>query len=88
MNSPRIAILVAVVALVLSVVALFFAFGLKRQGPPPAPDDRSAPNKSADEDRVQNAEERARMETYVADLQASKKVLKTFQGVEGETIDA
>jgi neprosin-like protein/neprosin activation peptide len=87
MNSPRLATILAFAALVLAVVALLFIFTLKRQVPPTSGADRSAPNKVADEDRVQNAQERARMEKYIADLQASKKVLKSFPGVEGETID-
>ena len=86
MKSSKFATVLALIALVLAIVALFFVFGLRRRTTP-EPGDKSAPNRVPDQDRVENAQERARMEKYVADLQASKKVLKTFPGAEGETID-
>jgi hypothetical protein len=88
MNSPKLATLISLVALALGIVALFLILSSRRPVPPPPdPTDKSAPDQPASEDRVQNAEERAKMEKYVADLQATKKVLKTFAGAEGETID-
>ena len=44
-------------------------------------------NKPLGIERVKNAQERDRMEAYVKKLQAEKKVVKSFQGPSGETID-
>ena len=45
------------------------------------------PNIMSNIDRVKDAAERARMEKYVADLQATKRSVKSFPGPSGETID-
>jgi hypothetical protein len=47
----------------------------------------SGVNKPLGIDRVKNAQERTRMQAYVEKLQSEKKVIKSFQGPSGETID-
>src|SRR5215213_959746 len=87
MNTHRIAILLAIAALLLAVAAFVNSLSAKRQAAQAPETGKSAPNIPAVEDRVQNAAELARMEQYVAQLQADKKVLKSFTGPSGETID-
>lgn len=87
MNTTRFVTLVAVIALLIAVAALLIGLSARRQAAQAPEPGNSAPNTPSAEDRVQNAEERTRMEAYVAKLQASKKVITSFRGPSGETID-
>ena len=87
MNSPKFVTVVAIAALLIALAAIVFTLKTKRQVLQPPKTGNSEPNRPAVEDRVQNAEERARMEQYVAVLQSEKKVIKSFPGPSGETID-
>jgi hypothetical protein len=87
-NTPRIIVIVAIAALLLAAAAL--ALGLsayRRAGATAAPGDISEPNLVDEGDRIESPAERARMEQHVAQLQAEKRVLKTFDGPSGEIID-
>lgn len=88
MNSSRfgtiLAIVLAIAALLLALAAFVTTKKLARETPEPG---NSSPNRPQTEDRISNAEERARMQRYVAELQSSKTVIKSFRGLSGETID-
>jgi hypothetical protein len=86
MRNSRFATSLAIVALLVALVSLWRSFGRGVSEGPPA-GGKTEPNVPPDVDRVSNATERARMEKYVADLQASKQVVVTIAGLEGETID-
>lgn len=86
MNS-RLATIIAIVALLLAAVAFAITYSTKKQLGDAGGGGKSHPNLVQGEDRVKNAEERARMERYVAELQEAKKVVKSFPGPSGETID-
>jgi hypothetical protein len=86
MKNSKLATIVAFIALLLAAVAVAITYSNKKPGDV-GDGGKSHPNLTQDEDRVKNAEERARMESYVADLQAAKKVIKSFAGPSGETID-
>lgn len=49
--------------------------------------DLAQPNRPSEIDRVRNEQERARMKAYVKKLQSNKKVIKSFAGPSGDTID-
>ena len=87
MRGSRMVILLAVVALLVAL-ALWRSFSVARDAADRLPERGNAePNIPPDEDRIASAEERARMEKYVADLQSSKSVITSFAGLSGETID-
>jgi hypothetical protein len=87
MKTHRIVVVLAIAALLLAAAAFALSLSTRRQaGQAPEPGN-SAPNIPAGGDRVQSPAERARMEQYVAQLQAAKHVLKTFDGPSGEIID-
>src|SRR6266566_129133 len=87
MNNSRLATMIAIVALLLAAVAFAITYSTKKNLGYAGGGGKSEPNLVQDEDRVKNAEERARMERYVAELQDAKKVIKSFPGPSGETID-
>ena len=84
MRSSRFVTFVAIVALVLAALALWRSFSIGRET---TDGGKTQPNIPPDEDRVVSAEERGRMEKYVADLQSSKQVISSIAGLGGETID-
>ncbi len=87
MNTPKFVTFVAVVALLIAAAALYLSFSARKQAALAPEGGNSAPNLASAVDRVQNDQERSRMERYAADLQASKRVIKSFSGPSGETID-
>jgi Neprosin/Neprosin activation peptide len=77
----------AIIALLVSLIALWKAMTAQKEAAS-GEWGNQRPNITAEQiDRVQDATERSRMEKYVDDLQASKHVVKSFQGPSGETID-
>lgn len=87
MSGQRQTTIIAVIALLLALAAVFLTLSVRRQAMERTEGGNTAPNIPSDVDRIQSAEERARMERYVADLQSFKKVIKSFPGPSGETID-
>lgn len=78
--------IIAIIAALIALIALWTALGARKDASSGEWGNQQ-PNIPAHVDRVKDAAERAKMEQYVADLQAKKKVVKTFQAVSGETID-
>jgi hypothetical protein len=81
------ATVLAIAGLILAVAALRIGLSAKKAAVQVSEHDNSLPNVSPPVDRIANAAERARMEKYVAELQSSKKVVKSFPGLSGEIID-
>lgn len=78
---------VAIIAVLIAVLALWMAMSARKEAAGAGEWGNQRPNILAAVDRVRDAAERARMEKYVADLQAAKRVVKSFQAPSGETID-
>ncbi len=81
------AILLALAGLILAGFALRISQSAKQAALQASGADLSAPNEPPAVDRIENAAERARMEKYVAELQATKRVVKTLRGLSDEIID-
>lgn len=86
MKTSKLIASIAVLSLLIALAAFYIGFSARREALTPGRGN-SLPNLAAGQDRVQNAEERARMERYAAQLQSSKQVVKSFPGPSGETID-
>jgi Neprosin/Neprosin activation peptide len=87
----KLSLLIAIILSIASIFLAFAAFMISRSAKDTAmyvsKGDNSSPNEPLVVDRIESEAERTRMEKYVADLQASKRVVKTLQGLSGETID-
>jgi hypothetical protein len=86
MRNSKLVTLLAIVALAVALFALWRTTGTTgREDSGLA--GKTEPNIAPDVDRVANANERTRMETYVANLQSAKQIVTTIKGLDGETID-
>lgn len=85
MKTPK--VLVVAVVLLIVLVALNMVYSFWRAPKQLADGGNTEPNRPVAIDRVKNDEERARMERYIAELQESMKVIKSFPGPSGEIID-
>lgn len=77
----------AIIAVLIALLALWMVMSARKEAAGSREWGNQRPNIMASVDRVKDATERARMEKYATDLQASKRVVKSFQAPSGETID-
>jgi hypothetical protein len=85
--NTRFSTMIAVVAVLIAAAALWIAMSARKQAAGAGEWGNQEPNVIKGADRVKDAAERVRMEQYVEGLQAAKRVLKSFPGPSGETID-
>ena len=79
--------LVVLLTIAVALLAGYLVLSVLRGPAPPGLKGNTEPNRRPEIDRVISSEERARMERYIEELEKSKRVVKSFIGPSGETID-